>query len=647
MLRRILVAVAATFLATGSAAAKPPLEAFGDVPQIRAMEVSPDGKKLAFLQRVDGDDLLIIRDLTTATSKGLARVSDIRARDVHFVGNDYVVLIASKDTRTIGFRGRYEFSAAFAFELATGRSTQLLLGTKDIFPAQSGLGRIIGVDPAGKEVFMPAFMGVSTTDPANDLLRVSLNSGRGRRINGGTGVNSTIDWLVDASGNVLVREDFSEKFETHKISSRQANGEWKTIYQNKSPLPQISAVGLSQDRKSVYVMDTGDSEFLSLHAMSLVDGTTEPVLQRDDAEVVELVSDLNRVVHGVRYSGMYPSYDMLDPALEADINGVLRALEGSAVYLDSWSDDWSTMLFVVEGGQHAERYMLYERSIRNLRQIANVRPEITPGDVGEVVTVEYKARDGLPIPSLITWPAGVAQEDRKNLPLVVLPHGGPQAYDAVGFDWLAQFLANEGYLVLQPNFRGSAGFGDSFTAAGYGEWGRKMQDDITDGANALVKMGWADPERMCIVGWSYGGYAALAGGALTPDLYKCVVSVAGVSNLRQMLADERRQLGARSRTVTYWELLIGDPDNDRDAVDAVSPERLADRFKAPVLLFHGTGDTVVPAKQSDMMNDALRKAGKQVQYIRLDRDDHGLADNESRRKVLTELANFLKTHIGE
>ena len=648
MFRGIVVAASALVLATGSAAAKPPLEAFGDVPQIRAMELSPDGKKLAYLQRTDGDDLLIIRDLTTSTSKGLARVSEIRAKDVHFIGNEYVVLIASRDTRTVGFRGRYEFSAAFAFDLATGRSMQLLLGTNDLFPAQSGLGRIIGVDPAGKEVFMPAYMGVSTTDPANHLLRVSLGTGRGRKINGGTGVSSTINWLVDGAGNVVIREDFSEQFETHEISSRQADGQWKEIYHNKSPLPAISAVGLSQDRKSVYVVDSGDSEFLSLHAMSLADGAmTGPVLQRDDAEVVGLVSDLNRVVHGVRYSGMYPSYDMFDPALDADINSVIAALPGSAVYLDSWSDDWSSMLFLVDGGQQAERYVLYERAKRNLRPIANLRPDIKPADVGEVVTVAYKARDGLPIPSLITWPAGVAQEDRKKLPLVVLPHGGPQAYDAVGFDWIAQFLANEGYLVLQPNFRGSAGFGESFTAAGYREWGRKMQDDITDGANALVKMGWADPERICIVGWSYGGYAALAGGALTPDLYKCVASVAGVSNLRQMLTDEGKQHGEDSRTVTYWKLLIGDPDEDRDAIDAVSPELLAGKFKAPVLLFHGTSDTVVPAKQSDMMNDALRKAGKQVQYIRIDGDDHSLVDNESRRKMLTALAAFLQTHIGK
>jgi dipeptidyl aminopeptidase/acylaminoacyl peptidase len=227
-----------------------------------------------------------------------------------------------------------------------------------------------------------------------------------------------------------------------------------------------------------------------------------------------------------------------------------------------------------------------------------------------------------------------------------MPHGGPQVYDSVGFDWLAQYVANEGYVVLQPNFRGSGGFGQAFAVAGHGEWGRKMQDDITDGANAMIKMGWVDPERVCIVGWSYGGYAALAGGASTPDLYKCVASVAGVSHLREMLNTERKENGARAAAVTYWQKLIGDPGKDGAAIDAASPALHADRFKAPVLLIHGASDTVVPIRQSVMMNDALKGAGKSVQFIRVAGDDHSLVDNNSRRQVLTALADFLKTYIG-
>lgn len=629
------------------ALAKPPMEAFGDVPQIRAMELSPDGKKVAFLQRVNGDDLLVLHDLATGTSKGLTRVGDIRARHVHFVGNDYVVLIASKDTKTFGFKGRYEFSAAFAFNLATGKSVQLLRNTSDIFPAQAGLGRILGVEPGGKNVLMPAFMGSRDPNPSLDLLRVPIESGRGGRLDGGRGTHNTIDWLVNGSGKVIAREDFSEKTQSHQVRARQPNGDWKSIYERTSPLPELSIVGVSKDATSLFTVDAIESEFLSLYTMSMEDGSIAgPVMQRENAEVVSVIQDINRTVHGVRYSGMFPSYDMLDEAIEKDINSVLNALQGSSVYLDSWSDDWSAMLFFVEGGPHAERYYLFDRPTKKLRVVSNARPEIKPEDVGEVITIEYKARDGLTIPGLITWPTNVLAENRNNLPLVVMPHGGPEAYDAVGFDWLAQYMANEGYAVLQPNFRGSAGFGEAFTFAGYGEWGRKMQDDITDGANAMVQMGWADPARICIVGWSYGGYAALAGGARTPDKYKCVASIAGVSHLREMLAQERRDHGESSRTVTYWQSLIGDPDKDRDAIDAVSPALHADKFEAPVLLIHGAADTVVPIRQSDMMNEALKNAKKSVQYIRINGDDHSLVDNDSRRTVLTALGEFLAKHIG-
>ncbi len=630
------------------ALAKPPLEAFGDVPRVRSMELSPDGKKIAYLQRVEGVDLLVIFDLASKTRTPLTRIDTARARYLHFVGNDHVVLIASKDTRTFGFRGRYEFSAALSFDLATGQSVQLLRGTKNIFPAQSGLGHILGVAPGGKDVFMPAYMGSGAEEPGYDLLKVPLESGKGARADGGRGNSNSVDYLVDRTGRVILREDFSEKSSQHILRGHQPNGDWKDIYRKETPLPEISVMGLSEDGKSIYTVDSKDTEFLSLYTMSVTDGAiTGPVFDRADAEVVEVIEDLNRVVYGVRYSGMFPRYDMLDASIEADVNGVLKALAGSAVYLTSWSDDWSKMLFFADGGKDAERYLLYDRATRSLMLMASARPDIKPEDVGEVTTVEYKARDGLTIPALITWPTGVAADARKNLPLVVMPHGGPESYDSVGFDWMAQFLANEGYAVLQPNFRGSAGFGETFSQAGHGEWGRKMQDDITDGANALASMGWADPNRMCIVGWSYGGYAALAGGASTPDMYKCVAAIAGVSDLREMLLTERRERGKDDASVVYWQFLIGDPNDDREAINAVSPALHADRFKAPVLLVHGVADTTVPVQQSQLMNDALKRANKQVEFVRIDGDDHSLVDNDSRRLMLTKLGEFLKTYIGK
>lgn len=349
---------------------------------------------------------------------------------------------------------------------------------------------------------------------------------------------------------------------------------------------------------------------------------------------------------GVAYAGMYPSYEIFDAALEADIKGIQAKLPESAVEVDSWSADRSRVLLFVSGGGLSERYVLFDRTARTLDLIAFARPAIKPEDVGQVITIEYKAQDGLKIPSLITWPTGVAEANRKNLPLIVIPHGGPQAYDAVGFDWMAQYFANEGYLVFQPNFRGSGGFGESFATAGHGEWGRKMQSDITDGVRALTRMGWADGNRTCILGGSYGGYAALAGGAVTPDLYKCVVAIAGVANLREMLGTELREHGPRAGAYRYWTKVIGDPTKDADRIDAVSPVNLAASFKAPVLLIHGTDDLVVPARQSELMESALKKAGKNVTYMKLPGDDHYLSNSDNRRAALEAMSAFVAKHIG-
>ncbi len=649
MLRRLFIVLIPVLLGVSSASAKPPLEAFGDMPEIRAVELSPDGAVVAYLQREEDSDLLVIHDSRTNTTRSLATVTDLRARDVHFAGNDHVVLIVSRDTRSWGYRGRYEYSGAFAFNVKTGKYVQLLRNTEDIYPAQSGLGRIVGMDASGQAVLLPAYMGVGISAPSFDLLRVPLDTGRGLRGGGTKGTEHAIDWIVNAKGIAVAREEFDKDNQIHQISVREGDsGPWRKVYDKQVPLPEIGVYGLSADGKSLIVVDANESQFLALYAMSMADGTiSPPLMKRDNAEVAEVVADISRTVYGVRYSGAFPSYDMFDDAVEADIRGVQNALQGSAVYLDSWSSDWTKLVFFVEGGKRAESYIMLDRVAKKLSNIATSRPSITAADVGEVITIEYKARDGLTIPALVTWPAGIAAADRRKLPLVALPHGGPEAYDAVGFDWMAQFLANEGYAVLQPNFRGSAGFGEAFAAAGHGEWGRKMQDDITDGVKALSTMGWVDPQRVCIVGWSYGGYAALAGGATTPELYKCVASIAGVSHLREMMAENKRRFGPRAQSVTYWERLIGDPDKDSVAIDAVSPALHADKFTASVLLVHGAADTVVPIRQSEWMNEALKQANKQVQYLRIDGDDHGLVDNESRREVLTALGEFLKTHIGQ
>ncbi len=278
-------------------------------------------------------------------------------------------------------------------------------------------------------------------------------------------------------------------------------------------------------------------------------------------------------------------------------------------------------------------------------KIAETYDGVNDDDVGEVVTIEYKARDGLKIPALVTLPPQI--QAPAKLPLVVIPHGGPELYDAVGFDWMTQYFASRGYLVFQPNFRGSSGFGTAFRDAGYGEWGGKMQDDITDGVARLVKSNWADPDRICIIGVSYGGYAALAGGAYTPDLYRCVAAIAPVSDVEMMLQKIRKEVGSKSLTLKYWEEYIGDLSEEKEKLRRISPANNATAFVAPVLLIHGDGDTVVPFVQSRKMEDALKAAGKSVALVKLKGEDHWLSKSETRLQTLRELDRFVAETIGK
>jgi dipeptidyl aminopeptidase/acylaminoacyl peptidase len=233
-------------------------------------------------------------------------------------------------------------------------------------------------------------------------------------------------------------------------------------------------------------------------------------------------------------------------------------------------------------------------------------------------------------------------------PLVVLPHGGPGSRDYGGFDWIAHFLATRGYTVLQPNFRGSAGFGSDWEEAGFGEWGiGVMQHDITDGVTALIDEELADPERVCIVGASYGGYAALAGAVFTPELYRCAVAIAPVTNLVDMIGFERSRLGGRSSAVSYWRDAMGggDPGGLNDRLRAASPAAHAERANAPILLVHGRDDSVVPISQSREMENELLAAGKNVELIELDGEDHWLSVAQTRLATLQAVERFLAEHL--
>lgn len=278
-------------------------------------------------------------------------------------------------------------------------------------------------------------------------------------------------------------------------------------------------------------------------------------------------------------------------------------------------------------------FYLLSLSDQKLALLGHANPDLAQSALAPVRTVSYEARDGLALRAVLTLPKG---REARNLPIIVLPHGGPRARDAETWDWWAQFLADRGYAVIQPNYRGSTGYGTALTDAGDGEWGLKMQDDVDDALAWAVSEGIADPGRACIVGGSYGGYVAMRAAERNPDLYRCAITFAGVADLDAMLRADRGFYNELA-TVDYWKGRAPD-------FAAVSPLQRPDKVGIPVLVVHGRRDLRVPVAQSRDYVAALRKAGKDVTYVEQREGDHYFSREEDRRQFLQAMEAFLDQH---
>ncbi|HRJ02719.1 MAG TPA: prolyl oligopeptidase family serine peptidase [Hyphomonas sp.] len=619
-----------------------PLDVYGSLPLFSDAELSPDGSRVAAIANTRSDSRMMVLSRDGQLIRQIA-VESIKPRGVAFYDNDHLLAFVSDTKSLFGLRGKLEFSGAYSVNLTEGAPVPLLYKTKDLFPAQSGLGRIIGRGGKSGTVLMPAYIGSIYQTPSLDLLEVNLKSGRGASKLKGT--TDTIDWFSDGKGGVLARERYNNETDTYQFQIR--DGGWKTIFERKKvSIPPLAITGVMPDGSGFAFVDAHDEDYFDgLMVLGLDGKVTGPVLQKPGHDIDAVYLDDERRILGVRYSGMQPDYEFLDAGLKESYAAMMAALPNAMLYLDSWSDDRKTVLYSVFDPDLGEAWLVQDMTTGRLQLLARDRERLPAAQTAIPIAIEYKARDGLMIPAVVTLPPGASIDDNLKLPLVVMPHGGPASYDRLDFDWMAQFVASRGYVVLQPNFRGSAGFGKAFLDAGRGEWGGKMQDDLTDGMAALDLAGIANKDRACIVGASYGGYAALAGAAFTPDVYKCSIAIAPVSDLNAMLQESRQKYGRDHWVISYWERAMADGDARRKKLQAISPVNAASQVNVPVLLIHGSDDTVVPISQSEQMDRALRAARKPVEFVRLKGEDHWLSIADTRLQLLAEVDRFLKTHL--
>jgi dipeptidyl aminopeptidase/acylaminoacyl peptidase len=393
-------------------------------------------------------------------------------------------------------------------------------------------------------------------------------------------------------------------------------------------------MGFSAAGDAIIVQFLEDGDFI-WKPLYLKDNSWGPALEKGQS-FDRVISDRTsgRILGGVP-DVSHTKLVFFDNEVQAHWNAVLRAFPEEHVDLASHSDDFSKIVVRVFGAKDGYEYVLYDWYTHQATPLGQIYPGL--GAPAEVKRVSYTAADGLSIPGFLTLP----QRAARGLPLVVMPHGGPAAADSYGFDWWAQALAAEGYAVLQPNYRGSA-LGFKFQSTGFGEFGRKMQTDLSDGVRYLAAQGIIDPARVCVVGASYGGYAALAGVTLDPGVYRCAVSVAGLADLKRWR--QGTNSGSTNMMQRYWDRYMGSSYQSDPALVQISPIEHIDRLTVPVLLIHGRGDGVVPYEQSEVMASALKKAGKSVQFVTLGEEDHWLSRSETRLQMLKACVEFLRAN---
>ena len=611
-----------------------PLAAYGRLPSLENVAISPDGSKLAFVKTFGEGRTLVVATLGKKELLGGARLGDTKLREVEWVDDDNILAtISATSPPPIGFYGATrEWYQLVNFNVTKGKVSPLSYDIGEERTFSVTVGDTMFRDVAGHAtLFTQGYCVHDSTVPC--LFSFSYPERRVRHVD--EGYEPETEWLVDESGNMAAQFVYHDDKKLWEIRTHK-DRHWTLVASGTAPIDIPEMLGFSADGTGLIVrfVVNGDPQWKSLN---LADNTFGPPLAHG-AAFSRVIEDRKsgRIIGGVRDVGS-SQYVFFDNEMQAHWNAVLRAFPDERVRLESRSDDLSRMVLKVFGPRDGYVYALYDWFTHSATILGRVYEEVTAPS--EVKAIAYAAADGLKIPGFLTLPRG---KPEKDLPLIVLPHGGPAAADTLDFDWWAQALAEQGYAVLQPNFRGSI-LDSQFLQAGFGEWGRKMQTDLSDGVRYLAHEGTIDPKRVCIVGASYGGYAALAGVTIESGVYRCAVSVAGISDLRRL----RKWLAAYSSlgiSQRYWDRFIGTADQKDPALLAISPIEHVAAVTVPVLLIHGRDDTVVPYEQSDVMLDALKHAGKSVQMVTLKQEDHWLSRSETRLQMLQATVDFLKAN---
>jgi acetyl esterase/lipase len=614
-------------------AAPPPAEVFGALPQAQLARLSPDGKRLAVIKPVDGHEKVVFYDLSKVPSPPyVVGMEDGIADTVFWKSNNRALCVFHATLQHTRTRAIESFSRTLSVDVVN-RTQVLMMKNFTYLKENNDGGAIVDLAPEDPDhVYMTAY-NQWDYEIIPDLFRVDIRTGAAELASHGN--KQTVSYLTDGHGDPVGRIDQGSDLTEH-------------VFLNGSDVLQIPVKG--RDDFDIegplsglplqFAVERPDASGTTALYPWKATGFGAPLFADPDYDLGYVIgSERSGEVIGVTYTDDRPRTRYFDPELQHVQELMEKAYPGQSVQILSKDDAGAAYVVRTESPHNPPVLSLYTPANHQSNIIQEAYPALKPDDLGDEKAYPYTTRDGVKIHAYLTLPPG---KEAHRLPTVIFPHGGPEDRSAVKFDWWAQFMASRGYAVLQPNYRGSFGYGWNFVKAGDGEWAGKVQWDLEDGVKKLVADGIADPKRICVVGASWGGYMALAAATFTPDVYACAVSFAGLSDLRHAIYEGTT---FESEGVSIWKRRFG-AETDDSKIDAQSPANFAARVKIPILLLHSDKDTTVRIDQSEREEKALKDAGKPVEFVKLDGDDHYLEFAATRTQLLKEVERFLKAHIG-
>nr|WP_244096584.1 S9 family peptidase [Shewanella sp. ANA-3] len=522
------------------------------------------------------------------------------------------------------------------YDLTTRKTTSVL--ARSVIDRLSWIpqhqGQIIDMMPDDPDNILLSLDGMGEEVGEDSVMRVNLSQGKSAFIQNSK--RKIIGWITDRQHKVRI-SIYNDDTEYRIYEQPEQKTEPRLLWTFKAFSDEsVWPLGFDADPNILFVRAYHQG-FEAIFKVNLTDPklTKELVYANEDTDVEGnlIYSELKKKVIGIS-EGDGEEYTFWDPEYAGLQNGLKAVLPNAHNYITQFSADERRYIVYSTSSTQPGTYYFGDRDEKALFPIADRYSQLSSEQLADTHYLSYEARDKLKIDAYLTVPKGL---EAKQLPTIIFPHGGPISYDSNDFDYWAQFFANRGYAVFRMNFRGSAGYGYEFMKAGLKSWGLEMQNDVEDGTRYLINQGISDPQRICIVGASYGGYAALMGAAMTPDLYRCAVSVAGVTDVAYLVKSSRR--------FTNYEVVKEQIGDDFSALYERSPVSKADKITIPVLLLHGDKDRVVKVQHSREMFDELKSRKKNVEYIELENGDHYLSNNDHRLTTFKALDKFLADNL--